>query len=139
MVQELDSLQDVRDAENVLVAAHVSDPLDSQEQVSSVRVLRQRCLESRDPDWAGANPLHGHTKKGEVPVVRTFSNDLQILRPARWFWLITVIVVIIVATAPWAGEPVATAAIGLLTTALPLAARARLEGTNLIVAPGAEG
>lgn len=60
-------------------------------------------------------------------MVRTVSNDLQSLRPARWYWLITVVIVILVATAPWTGGPVVAAALGLLTAALPLAMRVRPE------------
>ncbi len=48
VVQELDPLQNLRNAENVLMTAHVPDPLDSQQQVSGVCVLRQCCLESGD-------------------------------------------------------------------------------------------
>ena len=66
-------------------------------------------------------------------------NDLQDLRPARWYWLITIVIVILVATAPWVGSPVVTAALGFLTAVLPLAMQVRLEGRRQrIVGPGTD-
>ncbi|MFF2549255.1 hypothetical protein ACFVUY_42775 [Kitasatospora sp. NPDC058063] len=51
-------------------------------------------------------------------------NDLPSF-PVRRYWLITVVVIIVVGATPWVGQPVATAALGVLTAALPMAGPAR--------------